>query len=374
VADYRVYRQQGAQKVLLGTTGSRVTRLLDAGLADATPYRYTVVARDASGRTSTAAAVTVQTPPPPAPEPYRISTCPAATITVASRGQLLTALAAARPGAVIRLQPGGYGGSVIVTVDGTAARPVWVCGSPGAVFDQGSTSTGVGLQVESSSHLVLAGMTVRDVAKGVTVTGSDHVTVADLTIENIGEEAVHLKGATTDSTLIGTTISGTGLVHPQYGEGVYVGTDKSNWCRFNDCRPDRTVRNAVVGNTITQTGAEGIEAKEATADTVIADNVVDGSLTGRTSSPGDDSGALIKVKGNRFVVRDNTMAGSTLDGVLVLKTLADSGHDNAVFGNHFTGGIPGYGVRVVRGTVGTVVGCDNTGTAADRRSNVTCQN
>ena len=132
-------------------------------------------------------------------------------------------------------------------------------------------------------------MTVRNTAKGVTVTSSDHVTVADLKIENTGEEAMHLKGSTVDSTLVGNTINTTGLVNPQYGEGIYIGTDKNNWCVYNNCLPDQTVRNTIVGNNITNTSAEGIEAKEATADTVIAGNTIDGANTTFANASGDSS-------------------------------------------------------------------------------------
>ena len=167
---------------------------------------------------------------------------------------------------------------------------------------------------------------------------------------------MHLKGATTDSTVVGNVISGTGLVNPQYGEGIYIGTHRSNWCRYNGCQPDRTVRNAFVGNTISGTTAEAIEAKElAIADSVIANNMIDGAKTTAANA----SSTLVKVKGNRFTVRATTLSNSSGDAVLVLKTLDGTGQGTVVLRNEFRGRIPGYGFRINSGTVGNVVGCDN---------------
>ena len=114
--------------------------------------------------------------------------------------------------------------------------------------------------------------------------------------------------------------------------------------------------------------AEGIEAKEATADTVISGNTIDGARTTEANA----SGTLIKVKGNRFVINDNKLANSTLDAVLILKTLEDTGQDNVAFRNQFSGRIPGYGVRAASRTTDAMVGCDNAGTTGLGQSNRTC--
>ena len=368
VAGYRVYRQHGTgSKALLGTTAGTVTQLADAGLADDTSYSYTLVAYDRAGNVSQPTSVSVRTPAAAAANQNRFVNCPDATVQVANRSELVAALAEAGPGTTIRLSPGRYWGTT-VTVKGTEEDPIWICGPRNVVFDQGNPSAGVGLRIQSSSHLVVAGMTVRNTAKGVMVIGSDHVTVADMKIENTGEEAMHLKGTTTDSTVIGNTINTTGVVNPQWGEGIYIGTDKASWCTYNDCLPDRTVRNTIIGNTITNMTAEGIKAKEATADTVISGNTIDGANTTQANA----SGTLIKVKGNRFLINDNKLANSSLDAVLILKTLDDTGQDNVAFRNQFSGQIPGFGVRVASKGSTAMIGCDNTGKTGLGQSNRTC--
>ena len=62
----------------------------------------------------------------------------------------------------------------------------------------------------------------------------------------------------------GNTISDTGLRRDKFGEGVYVGSAQSNWCKHSDCEPDESDRNVVEGNTIFDTGAESVDLKEGT--------------------------------------------------------------------------------------------------------------
>ena len=57
---------------------------------------------------------------------------------------------------------------------------------------------------------------------------------------------------------------------------------------------------------------------------------------------------------------------------MILKTLDNTGQDNVAFRNQFSGGIPGYGVRVANRTTDAMVGCDNAGTTGLGRSNRTC--
>ncbi|MBF6949350.1 hypothetical protein HN261_21765, partial [Acinetobacter baumannii] len=134
--------------------------------------------------------------------PQRYSTCPTATVTVSTRSQLLNAIASATSGTVIRLNPGTYGANFDVSTTATPDKPVWICGPRTAIVDNGDITKGYGFRVNGASNLVIAGMTVRNVQKGVAVLYSKGVTVADLRVEKIGDEAIHLKNQTTDSTVI----------------------------------------------------------------------------------------------------------------------------------------------------------------------------
>ncbi|MGI3779380.1 MAG: right-handed parallel beta-helix repeat-containing protein, partial [Janthinobacterium lividum] len=374
VADYRIFRRVAGSTtdVLVGDVSSDTTSFADVGLADGGSYTWTVVARDNSKNDSTPslAAPFTNAGDPYAAFPQRFATCPAATVTVSTRAQLLSAVSAAGPGTVIRLTPGSYGANVDVAAKGTPDKPVWICGPRTAVIDNADVSRGYGFRVNGASNLVIAGMTVRNVQKGVAVLHSTAVTVADLRVENIGDEAIHLKNETSDSTVIGNSISTTGLNSPNYGEGVYIGTAQGNWCLYNNCAPDTSDRNLVAFNDIRSTTAEPMEAKAGTNDGTMWKNTLDGAAI--TSS---DTDSLVQVMGNGWVIAGNTGAHTPNDAIQVWNTDADYGLDNIVYGNAVTDALPGYGVRMPYNDAGNVVGCDNTAPrAALGMSNKTCQN
>ena len=372
VASYRVLRRAAGSStdVLVGTTSPQTTSFADVGLGDATTYSYTVVARDTSGNDSPASTVaTFTTPAEAIGGTLRYSTCPTGTVNVTNRTTLVAALSTAKSGDVIRLAPGVYPGKYDITTVATADQPLWVCGPRTAVFDYGNFSDGYNIKITNAANVVLAGMTVRNAQKGISVMGSNHVTVADTRVENIGEEAIHLKFTTTDSTVVGNSIAHTGLQSPVYGEGVYIGTSEQNWCVYTDCVPDASDRNSIVLNDISHTSAESIEAKAGTNDGLIAKNTLNG--TGMVTDVSDSN---IGVMGNGWVIAKNTMSNAPLDSVQVWEISAGYGKNNTAYANSTTN-VPGYNVRLPYNEINNVVGCDNTTAgAALGMSNKTCQN
>ena len=321
----------------------------------ATTVSYAVEALDSSGNVSrSSSAAVVTTPAATAASNRRYDTCPAATTTVSNRAGLLAALSSATAGTVIRLAPGRYAGPIAVKVRGTADAPVWICGPRDAVIDTGDVRRSGGIRVDSSSHLVIAGLTVRQSQKGISVIASDHVVIADTRVEDIGEEAIHLRGRTVDSEVVGNSITNTGLMTAMYGEGIYVGTAKPNWCAYNQCQPDASDRNRITGNDISRTTAEPIEAKEGAVGGVITANTIDG--TGMTSH----SDSLIAIQTNGWTIAGNTGRNSPLDGIQIWAAFPGYGRDNVAFGNHFAGSMPGYGVRLPFLELDNYVGCDTT--------------
>jgi hypothetical protein len=372
VASYRVLRRSAGSStdVLVGTTGPQTTSFADAGLADATAFTYTVVARDNSDNDSPASTpITFTTPAESIGGNLRYATCPTATVNVKDRTTLVAALANAKSGDVIRLAPGTYPGKYDITTVADPTRPLWVCGPRTAVFDYGNFSDGYNIKITNAANVVLAGVTVRNAQKGISVIGSKNITVADNRVENIGEEAVHLKFTTTDSTVVGNSIANTGLMTKMYGEGVYVGTSEQNWCVYTDCVPDASNRNAIVLNDIRNTTAESIEAKAGTEDGLIAKNTLDA-----TGMIGELSDSAVGVMGNGWVIAKNTVANAPLDAIQVWEASAGYGKDTVAYANTATSGIPGYTVRMPFHELNNVVGCDNVATgAASGISNKTCQ-
>jgi hypothetical protein len=300
---------------------------------------------------------------PPVP-PFR---CPAATVRVTTAAGLTSALAAARPGTSIALAPGVYPGEFEATGDGTARRPVYLCGPRTAVLDAGAVKGGYALHLNGSSYWRVHGFTVRDAQKGVVLDGVTGVGLQALAVDRIGDEAVHLRAGTTRSVVRGLTIGRTGLRKPKFGEGVYIGTAQSNWCEITRCRPDHSDGNYVLDNVFTGTSAEAVDIKEGTSDGVVAGNRFDGSVI-----RGADS--WVDVKGNGWLIAGNRGAHAPEDGYQVHEIVDGYGYRNLFTANVSAVDAPGYAIKLTRIRSGNVVRCDNSVTGAGSGlSNVGCR-
>ncbi len=371
LAGFRIYRQTGSGAArLVATTGPGTTTFRDVGLADASQWRYTIKAFDRVGNASAASdAAGHQSPTPVSYAAYRFDACPAATVTVATWQELKAAADTAQPGTVIRLQPGTYTlpWALKLSARGTADQPVWICGPRSAIIQGAGVHASGGIQINDSVHLRLAGFTVRESQKGVSVLNSRAIALADLLVEQTGDEGVHLKVDTTASVVVHNTIRHTGRATPKYGEGVYIGSSVANWCALTACRPDASDDNAIVDNTISATAAEPIDVKEGAIGGVISGNIIDG--TGMTSG-----GTLISIQSNDWVVAHNWGANPPKDGIQVWQVLDIWGRDNTVYANTISGRVPGYAVRLAYNDLNNVVGCDTVAdTSALGLSNKPCQ-
>jgi hypothetical protein len=172
----------------------------------------------------------------------------------------------------------------------------------------------------------------------------------------------------TGNLVQGNLVHHTGLRKAKYGEGVYVGSAHSNWCRHSGCKPDRSDRNRILGNQIgPDVSAESVDLKEGTSSGLVTGNTFIGErMTGADS--------WVDVKGNAWRVRGNRGRVSPQDGFQVHVEAAGWGRGNQISGNTGDLGPDGeYGVRVDEDAAGTVVGCDNRiGGAAKGLANIPC--
>ena len=315
-------------------------------------------------------------PRPPAPVRlsasvvHRYADCPAATTTVRTAAALMAAVDQAGPGTVIKMAPGTYSDQINMTANGTATNPIWICGPRSAVINVGSIQNNHGIQISNSSNLVIAGMTVTNSLKGISVIRSTNVTVADTLVDNIGYEGIHLRAFTTDSTVVGNTITNTGQRNPFYGEGIYIGTSDNNWCAQTNCKPDQTDRTLVMANNISRTGSQPIEVKEGTSNGIIRDNVINGANMPRADE-------WVKVKGNDWQIFNNQGKNSTMHGFAVNGSVTGWGLRNTFIDNSGVVNAGGYAFFIYeKGTKessDTDVSCSNSITrAAEGFSNIPC--
>jgi hypothetical protein len=295
-------------------------------------------------------------------------TCPATTMDVSDAASLKAALTAAKPGDSIHLHDGMYRGRFTATASGTMQQPIFLCGAVGAVLDGTDEKSGYGLHLAGASFWRLVGFTVQDAQKGVVLDRCQHVVIEALTVRQIGDEGIHLRAFSSDNLVVGNTVTGTGQVKPQFGEGIYVGTAQSNWAGISGGQPDRSDRNVIRGNTISATAAESVDIKEGTTGGSIIGNTFDGSeLSGLNSAE-----SWVNVKGNGWLIQGNTGHNSILDGFKTREVAKGWGRDNTFTGNIADVNGPGYGFDI-QPAGSNRVSCDNKVTHAGAGlSNIPC--
>ncbi len=291
--------------------------------------------------------------------------CDGGGTDVATADQLTAALGAAKPGDLIRLAAGDYAGHFTLASAGTAGAPITLCGPRTAVLD-GGDENGYTLHLDHADHTRVAGLTVRGGQKGVMVDASSHVVVDGIAVSEVGEEAVHLRRGSSDNVVRRSVIRATGLRTKKFGEGIYVGSAKSNWCNYSECLPDRSDRNVLEGNDIAETTAESVDIKEGTTGGTVRGN----TFSGVGMSAAD---AWVDVKGNEWQIVGNVGADAPEDGFQTHRILDGWGARNTFADNRATVNGPGYAINVTKDADGNRVACSNTAVAAaEGLSTITC--
>jgi hypothetical protein len=284
--------------------------------------------------------------------------CPTGA-TVSDATQLRGALGGAKPGDVIVLTPGLYAGHFIATSSGTTDAPITLCGGRDATLDGGSIKTGYTVYLNGASWWRLVGFSVQGGQKGVVTDHANHVLISGLYVHDVGDEAIHLRSFSSDNTVEGVTIRATGKLRSKFGEGIYIGTANSNWCKYTGCQPDASDRNVVRNNDISQTTAENIDVKEGTSAGQIVDNLLSGA--GMVSSAAT---AWVNVKGNDWTIDGNVGRDSIKDGFQVHRVYQGWGARNVFRSNRAEVNGPGFGFYVQSAALATVVACDNVAIGA----------
>jgi hypothetical protein len=294
--------------------------------------------------------------------------CGSSGTRVGSASDLKSALASARPGETIVLAPGLYQGDFKAVTSGTAGAPITLCGPRSAVLQGDSTKSGYTFYLDHASYWRVEGFTVEGGQKGVMTDGADYVLVTGLYVHGTGDEAIHLRDFSSNDTVSHNVVSDTGLLEAFFGEGIYVGSAHSNWCKYSGCQPDASDHDVITGNDISNTTAENIEVKEGTTGGTITGNHLDG--TGMVSSAAT---SWINVKGNDWTIAGNTGVDSIGNGFSVHQVYPGWGLGNVFRANQITVNGPGYGIYVQSKRLNTLVACDNTVSGAQSGfSTITC--
>ena len=252
----------------------------------------------------------VGTPPVVTPTDPPITPGSGRILNVSTSAELASALATVNAGETIALAPGTYAGAFVATRTGTAANPITLRGPANAVIQNNKSSgKNYGLYLSGVSYWTLDGFTVNNSQKGIVTDQSSHNTLQNLTVHNVEDEAVHFRKFSSDNVIQNSKIYNTGSVQPQYGEGVYLGSAKSNWASItgNANTPDSSDRNQVLNNTIgPNVAAEGIDIKEGSKN-----GLIKGNTFIATGIQGQNSGdSVIDLKGDNYLVTENTVTNT----------------------------------------------------------------
>jgi hypothetical protein len=283
----------------------------------------------------------------------------AGSIAVSTAARLSHALSTAHPGETIVLEPGVYEGNFTASTPGTAAAPITLCGSRRAVLKGPGINGGYVLHLDHASYWHVEGFTVESGQKGVVADGVAHDLIYGLYVHGTGDEAIHLRSFSSYNVVSHNVIRNAGLLVAFYGEGIYVGSANKNWCIYSGCQPDRSNGNRIIDNNIADTTAENIDIKEGTTGGVISGNILNG--TGMVSSAAT---SWVNVKGNDWLIKDNTGTHSIGDGFSVHQVYPGWGLDNVFSGNKAIVDGPGVGIYVQSHHLGTVVRCNNVASGA----------
>ncbi len=289
-------------------------------------------------------------------------------VHVRNASQLRAALRDARPGITIHLADATYNGTFQIKRSGTRTAPITLCGSREARLRGASVKTGYGILLEGD-YWRIEGITIQRYLKGIEAHGTTGSVLRDLKIDDIGQEGIHLRDASTKNRIEWSTITNTGKYRPGLGEGIYIGSDSSHWCDANGnlgtCLPDASNGNVIQFNTIgPRVSAELIDIKEGTSGGTLRNNTLHGA-----GAHADAVDALVSIKGNNWVIIGNSGDHAPMHGLRVnTDELEGWGTGNVFIDNTLDLHAEGYGFRVPFGPRGVpldnTVACANTVTNA----------
>ncbi|KAA3614654.1 MAG: T9SS C-terminal target domain-containing protein [Calditrichaeota bacterium] len=256
--------------------------------------------------------------------------------------QIQDAMKTAQPGDKIVIDPGVYVGSTSTSGNsqahffggnsGTAENPIYILGanlSNKPVLKGESISSKYILYI-TGDYWNVQGLVLREGKKGIMLDHSNHTEIFNTEVDSIGEEAIHIRDGSSYNLISNCTITETGLYTPDFGEGVYFGSDVGKWDDFVKESDYNIVEYSMIGPNVR---AESVDIKEGSTGNVVRNCVFYGE--GITGANYSDS--FIDAKGNYSIIRDNIAYRSNnpiiTDAFQVHQRAIGWGLDNAFIGN-----------------------------------------
>ncbi len=169
----------------------------------------------------------------------------------------------------------------------------------------------------NGDYWVLKDLIVKQGDKGIMIDNSNYTKIEKVQVSDVGEEAIHLRDGSSNCIIDACTITDTGKVKPDFGEGIYIGSDKNQHGSAPDgYKPDcnnNTIQNCKIGPNVS---AEHIDVKEGTDKTIIKNNIFDAvGISGANFSDSfiDAKGIYCFIYKNTFNVNNSVKLTSIID-------------------------------------------------------------
>ncbi|MBO2942374.1 right-handed parallel beta-helix repeat-containing protein [Paenibacillus sp. F411] len=225
----------------------------------------------------------------------------AASVTCSTASCLTSALANAQPGDVITLAAGvTFTGNFVAAKNGTASAKITIKGASSTnkpILNGGTTSSGYALYI-TGDHYDIRNVKVTNAKKGIMLDHANYTWMEYVDVYSIGEEGVHYRDGSSNNTIKNSTVSDTGKLNPEYGEGVYVGSDVGKWGSYIKETKNNRISSVTFGPNVR---AEHVDIKEGSSGTTVENCTFNG--TGIAGANYADS--FIDVKGNNDVIKNN---------------------------------------------------------------------
>jgi hypothetical protein len=283
--------------------------------------------------------------------------CDCRIVNVTTATQLQTALTNALPGDDIVIAAGTYSGKFTISKNGAVNHRIKLTGKNNVIFDAQNYNSGYALYV-TASYWDIANINITNGLKGIMTDSASYNNYIGIKVYDIGEEGIHLRKYSKHNVISNCNVYNTGLKTADFGEGIYIGSAKSNWATYSNGIEDRCDSNTVFHCMIgPDCKAECTDIKEGTTGGLIKENYFD--ATGISGANSADS--WIDVKGNSYSIENNNgynPIGSVLtDGFQVHCASAGWGNDNQFKNNFCTVNASGYAINVIlTSSQGTAVG------------------
>ncbi len=259
--------------------------------------------------------------------------------------QIRDAMAAAVAGDEIVIAPGVYTASDVAvsgssahfysTANGTASNPIIIRSQSAAnpAMLSGSNTANLTVLRIKGNYWIIRDLRVSTAQKGIVLDASNHCQIINCEVFQTGSEAIHVRDGSDYTLIENCWVHDTGLNSPGFGEGIYIGSDRSVWTTYDPYVSHTTVRHCKIGPNV---AAEAFDIKEGTSETIVEHCEID--ATGISGENFADS--FIDLKGIRTYVRYNTFnrnnATNLTHGIAaIFRDVALSCYEHAIHNNVF---------------------------------------